>query len=66
MIQDMYESSGTEVRSAAGVTGVKGEGGMHQGASVSAPNLKAEVGQESLWTVMFADDTIMWLVEGAG
>ena len=67
VVQDMYEGSVTVVRHAVGVTdGFGVEVGLHQGSTLS-PLLFAmviegftdEIKQESLWTMMFADDIVI-------
>ncbi|XP_051787950.1 uncharacterized protein LOC127529167 [Erpetoichthys calabaricus] len=63
----MYEGSVTVVRSPVGVTDAfKVEVGLHQGSALSPflfammmDRLTNEIRQESPWTVMFADDTVI-------
>ena len=67
-VQDMYESSMTVMRCTVGVTdGVEVEVGLQQGSALSPflfammmDRLEDEVRQESLWTVMFADNTVIF------
>ncbi|KAF3708357.1 Retrovirus-related Pol polyprotein from type-2 retrotransposable element R2DM [Channa argus] len=68
VVQDMYESCKTVVRCAVGVTEeFKVEVGLHQGSALShflfalvMFRLTNEVRQESPWTMMFADDIVIW------
>ncbi|KAK3518259.1 hypothetical protein QTP70_035193 [Hemibagrus guttatus] len=67
VVQDMYERSRTVVRCAVGQTEeFKVEVGLHQGSALSPflfammmDQLSEEVRQESLWTMMFADDIVI-------
>ncbi|KAK3512437.1 hypothetical protein QTP70_009855 [Hemibagrus guttatus] len=67
VVQDMYERSRTVVRCAVGQTEeFKVEVGLHQGSALSPflfaivmDQLSEEVRQESPWTMMFADDTVI-------
>ncbi|KAK3554716.1 hypothetical protein QTP70_032634 [Hemibagrus guttatus] len=67
VVQDMYERSTTVVRCAVGQTEeFKVEVGLHQGSALSPflfaivmDQLSEEVRQESLWTMMFADDIVI-------
>ncbi|KAK3569207.1 hypothetical protein QTP86_026614 [Hemibagrus guttatus] len=67
VVQDMYERSRTVVRCAVGQTEeFNVEVGLHQGLALSPflfaivmDQLSEEVRQESLWTMMFADDIVI-------
>ncbi|KAK3533410.1 hypothetical protein QTP70_019490, partial [Hemibagrus guttatus] len=67
VVQDMYERSRTVVRCAVGQTEeFKVEVVLHQGSALSPflfamvmDQLSEEVRQESLWTMMFADDIVI-------
>ncbi|KAK3526794.1 hypothetical protein QTP70_033565 [Hemibagrus guttatus] len=67
VVQDMYERSRTVVRCAVGQTEeFNVEVGLHQGSALSPflfaivmDQLSEEVRQESPWTMMFADDTVI-------
>ncbi|KAK3571518.1 hypothetical protein QTP86_012862 [Hemibagrus guttatus] len=67
VVQDMYERSRTVVRCGVGQTEeFKVEVGLHQGSALSPflfaivmDQLSEEVRQESLWTMMFADDIVI-------
>ncbi|KAK3526810.1 hypothetical protein QTP70_033548 [Hemibagrus guttatus] len=67
VVQDMYERSRTVVRCAVGQTEeFKVEVGLNQGSALSPflfaivmDQLSEEVRQESPWTMMFADDTVI-------
>ncbi|KAK3518309.1 hypothetical protein QTP86_020982 [Hemibagrus guttatus] len=67
VVQDMYERSRTVVRCAVGQTEeFNVEVGLHQGSALSPflfaivmDQLSEEVRQESLWTMMFADDIVI-------
>ncbi|KAK3506727.1 hypothetical protein QTP70_018270 [Hemibagrus guttatus] len=68
VVQDMYERSRTVVRCAVGQTEeFKVEVGLHQGSALSPflfaivmDLLSEEVRQESPWTMMFADDIVIF------
>ncbi|KAK3527096.1 hypothetical protein QTP86_010830 [Hemibagrus guttatus] len=68
LVQDMYERSRTVVRCAVGQTEeFKVEVGLHQGSALSPflfaivmDQLSEEVRQESPWTMMFADDIVIY------
>ncbi|KAK3532136.1 hypothetical protein QTP86_008585 [Hemibagrus guttatus] len=68
VVQDMYERSRTVVRCAVGQTEeFNVEVGLHQGSALSPflfaivmDQLSEEVRQESPWTMMFADDIVIW------
>ncbi|KAK3558298.1 hypothetical protein QTP86_014684 [Hemibagrus guttatus] len=68
VVQDMYERSRTVVRCAVGQTEeFKVEVGLHQGSALSPflfaivmDQLSEEVRQESPWTMMFADDIVIY------
>ncbi|KAK3506448.1 hypothetical protein QTP70_000579, partial [Hemibagrus guttatus] len=68
VVQDMYERSRTVVRCAVGQTEeFKVEVGLHQGSALSPflfaivmDQLSEEVRQESSWTMMFADDIVIF------
>ncbi|KAK3542798.1 hypothetical protein QTP70_002998 [Hemibagrus guttatus] len=68
VVQDMYERSRTVVRCAVGQTEeFNVEVGLHQGLALSPflfaivmDQLSEEVRQESPWTMMFADDIVIW------
>ncbi|KAK3569875.1 hypothetical protein QTP86_006750 [Hemibagrus guttatus] len=68
VVQDMYERSRTVVRCAVGQTEeFKVEVGLHQGSAPSPflftivmDQLSEEVRQESPWTMMFADDIVIY------
>ncbi|KAK3523772.1 hypothetical protein QTP70_010062, partial [Hemibagrus guttatus] len=67
VVQDMYERSRTVVRCAVGQTEeFNVEVGLHQGSALSPflfaimmDQLSEEVRQESPWTMMFADDSVI-------
>ncbi|KAK3569879.1 hypothetical protein QTP86_006755 [Hemibagrus guttatus] len=67
LVQDMYERSRTVGRCAVGQTEeFNVEAGLHQGLALSPflfamvmDQLSEEVRQESLWTMMFADDIVI-------
>ncbi|KAK3545005.1 hypothetical protein QTP86_032702 [Hemibagrus guttatus] len=67
VVQDMYERSRTVVRCVVGQTEeFNVEVGLHQGSALSPflfaivmDQLSEEVRQESLWTMMFADDIVI-------
>ncbi|KAG2462202.1 RTJK polymerase, partial [Polypterus senegalus] len=67
VVQDMYEGSVTVVRLAVGLAdALNVEVGLHQGSALSPflfamvmDRLTDEVRQESLWTMMFADDIVI-------
>lgn len=67
VVQDMYGRRVTSVRSSVGITGcLRVEVGLHQGAASSRllfamlmDRLTEEVGRESPWTMMFADDLVI-------
>ncbi|KAK3516006.1 hypothetical protein QTP70_000892, partial [Hemibagrus guttatus] len=68
VVQDMYEMSRTVVRFAVGQTeDFKVEVGLHQGSALSPflfaivmDQLSEEVRQESPWTMIFADDIVIF------
>ncbi|KAK3565343.1 hypothetical protein QTP86_006571 [Hemibagrus guttatus] len=68
VVQDMYERSRTVVRCFVGQTEeFKVEVGLHQGSALSPflfaivmDQLSEEVRQESPWTMMFADDIVIY------
>ena len=67
LVQDMYRNNMTTVRSAAGMTkGFTVKVGLYQGLALSPflfaiviDRLTDEVRQETLWTMLFADDIVI-------
>eukprot|EP00064_Thunnus_orientalis_P000136 superscaffoldBa00000006_g136 len=68
VVQDMHEGSVTAVRCVVGVTdGFEVEVGLHQGSALSPflfamamDRLTDKIRQEFPWTMMFADDTVIY------
>ena len=68
LVQDMYEGSETVVRCAIGTTkSFQVKVGLHQGSALSPflfavimDRLTNEVRREPPWTMLFADDIVIW------
>ena len=68
LVQDMYKRSKTVVRCAVGTTeSFKIKVGLHQGSALSSflfavimDRLTDEVRREPLWTMLFADDMVIF------